>query len=471
MKIVRASALCVPAAMLAPAMGAPNVETRDLLTVQLWGTIGDVTGYSIGTVSCNRGTTPLAWEGSTNMHPVISATIFRLEQVDGHTRFEQLGTTWVKHGFCALADGCFNCEPVGTGCQQALGVGCADPYFAATNGWQTNLGPRTDINPWTGQFPYPYTIAYDEDGNRIYKRLQVLKNDMDPALHPGARYFAEGTYVHPEDAAAGHQMDNTSYAAMTVGTETANGFPLTMDLQTEVGSPAILAWRDHGLGPGVPDPLVEVVTADVIGMGGIQTDGRFYIGSRVSDNGDGTWRYEYAVYNMNSDRGAGSFSVPVAPGVSCTNPGFRDVHDHSGSPSSTVDWTHLRTADALMWSTDSFVTDANANAVRWQMLFNFRFDADAGPADGELTIGLFKPGGPGDPTVLTVPARVPAAPAGCGGDINGDGVVNGADLSVLIGSFGAVVAPGTSGDINGDGVVNGADLSVVIGSFGCEADA
>lgn len=58
-------------------------------------------------------------------------------------------------------------------------------------------------------------------------------------------------------------------------------------------------------------------------------------------------------------------------------------------------------------------------------------------------------------------------PAGCAGDANGDGLANAADLSVIIGSFGQAVGPGTSGDLNGDGVVNGADLSVLIGDFGC----
>lgn len=55
----------------------------------------------------------------------------------------------------------------------------------------------------------------------------------------------------------------------------------------------------------------------------------------------------------------------------------------------------------------------------------------------------------------------------CGGDVNGDGTTDSADLSVVIGSFGEAVPAGTSGDVNGDGVVDAADLSVLIGDFGC----
>ncbi len=57
-------------------------------------------------------------------------------------------------------------------------------------------------------------------------------------------------------------------------------------------------------------------------------------------------------------------------------------------------------------------------------------------------------------------------PPPCPGDANGDGSVNGADLSVLLGQFGTSVTPNTGADFNGDGQVNGADLSVLLGNFG-----
>lgn len=63
-------------------------------------------------------------------------------------------------------------------------------------------------------------------------------------------------------------------------------------------------------------------------------------------------------------------------------------------------------------------------------------------------------------TVQTTP------PAPCPGDANGDHVINGADLSVLLGQFGSAVTPNTGADFNGDGQVNGADLSVLLGLFG-----
>jgi hypothetical protein len=50
------------------------------------------------------------------------------------------------------------------------------------------------------------------------------------------------------------------------------------------------------------------------------------------------------------------------------------------------------------------------------------------------------------------------------GDITGDGVVNGADLGVLLGQWGTS-GNGTGADINGDGTVNGADLGALLGEW------
>jgi len=68
------------------------------------------------------------------------------------------------------------------------------------------------------------------------------------------------------------------------------------------------------------------------------------------------------------------------------------------------------------------------------------------------------------PNDVSVLLDLPPEP--CAGDTNGDNLVNGADLSVLLGQFGQSVTPGTGADFNADGMVNGADLSVLLGRFG-----
>ena len=58
-----------------------------------------------------------------------------------------------------------------------------------------------------------------------------------------------------------------------------------------------------------------------------------------------------------------------------------------------------------------------------------------------------------------------AGPTPCPGDANGDGVVNFADLNLVLGEFGST-GQGLAGDVNDDGVVNFADLNLVLGAFG-----
>jgi hypothetical protein len=65
---------------------------------------------------------------------------------------------------------------------------------------------------------------------------------------------------------------------------------------------------------------------------------------------------------------------------------------------------------------------------------------------------------------------VACVPPTCQADLNSDGTINGADLSVLLSNFGTTNATPQQGDINVDTVVNGADLSVLLSEFGntCE---
>lgn len=55
----------------------------------------------------------------------------------------------------------------------------------------------------------------------------------------------------------------------------------------------------------------------------------------------------------------------------------------------------------------------------------------------------------------------------CPGDFNDDGMVDGADLAVLLGSWGACPPKGAcEADLNDDGEVNGADLAILLGNWG-----
>ena len=50
-------------------------------------------------------------------------------------------------------------------------------------------------------------------------------------------------------------------------------------------------------------------------------------------------------------------------------------------------------------------------------------------------------------------------------DLNGDGIVNGIDLAILLGQWGLCKTP-CSGDLNGSGDVDGFDLAMLLGNWG-----
>ena len=67
--------------------------------------IDDKRAYSMGTKSLNVGDTTLLWQGSTTLHPVIGQGLYRLKTDAARPggRLEQVGLSWLKHGFTALA--------------------------------------------------------------------------------------------------------------------------------------------------------------------------------------------------------------------------------------------------------------------------------------------------------------------------------------------------------------------------------
>ncbi len=62
-------------------------------------------------------------------------------------------------------------------------------------------------------------------------------------------------------------------------------------------------------------------------------------------------------------------------------------------------------------------------------------------------------------------ATNPSLPACCPGDIYRNGIVDGADLGILLSEWGPV-NPSTNSDLDGSGNVNGADLGLLLANWG-----
>jgi hypothetical protein len=280
----------------------------------------------------------------------------------------------------------------------------------------------------------------------IGRRIQVNANDLNPALNSGATYVVEGQYIHSGDAARGNDNNNASYRTCTVGALTSGSYTIALTGATIQQQPAINAWR-------AADAAVTLVNADV------PADGRFILGYKVTDNGNGTWHYEYAVQNLNSDRSGRSFSVPLPAGATATNIAFHDVFYHSGDAYDGTDWAASTSGGAVTWTGPVYANNVNGNALRFSTLYNFSFDSNAAPAAGSATLGLFKPGA--EPSIA-IATQVPSGAAADPSDLNGDGSVNAADLAILLGNWGGI----GQGDVNTDGGVDAADLAIMLGSWG-----
>ncbi len=377
-------------------------------------TSGGISGYAMGTTAQNSGDVLLSWRNDgefADQHPVIAQNLYRLR--DG--RFEQIGMSWLKHGFCASdLTSCGACTPENT-CNW-LGLGCADTYTAAINGDFTGfLGPRSEVNPVTGAFVVPHSMP---DGANP-GRLQVAIADVAPAQNPGAVYFEEAQYITPDDAGTATAGNNSSWRQVVVGNLAGGVWNLSFTGPTITEEPAISAWREV-------DPEVMLENADVPG------DGRFILATRVTENGDSSWHYEYALLNMNSHRAARSFSVPLGAGAATWDMGFHDVFYHSGEVYDGTDWLSSAGGGSLTWATVGWDPAADTdNALRWSTLYGFRFDSDGPPGAASATIGLYRPGAPAEVTVATL---APGAP--CPWDLDGDGQVAITDLLEVLAAWG-----------------------------------
>jgi hypothetical protein len=379
----------------------PDVIVGDLEDVaQFDAPVGTQVGLAIGTDSCNNGDQPINWLALPNTdHPVVPQNLYRMSGgATNNERFEQIGQSWMKHTFFALQDSvCGSCDtspPCNPGPE--LCPGCSDPYTSGLNGDQTSIGSRAWVNPFTGSFPSTANNHSGHSHNGVSHRILVETSDLIPAQNTGASYFGEAAYVSPHEytwcqshPTQCNMFNNYSYRRFSV-----SGGPTFFNFSpggsTVRMQPAIQAWATTSatVNQIEPDP---------------GNDGIWLMGYKITGPVAGIWHYEYALFNMNLDRGIQSFSVPLNAGVNVSNIGFHAPPQHPGwahdgtqgdAGYSSAPWSVTQAAGSITWNTETFAQNQNANAIRWGTLYNFRFDADQPPQAANATVGFFKTGSP-----------------------------------------------------------------------------
>jgi hypothetical protein len=284
----------------------------------------------------------------------------------------------MKHGFFALSNNqCTPCQHPSNG--TFLGVGCSDTYDVNNNSTRTYLGPRSEVNAYLGTWEctgshfaggvQDCTRRHSSSGHGVLDH-RLIANDVD-LNNPGATYFYEAYYIVQGDTKLNNNWGSRAC------TMSWNGSAWTFTTPTVgnalLAGPAINRWGTQvgGNAGGVP------VAPD---------DGEVVLAVQTTDLGNGTWHYEYALMNKNSDRQIGSFSLPVLGVANITNIGF---HDNDGNPA--TDWQVTVDGSTITWQTLAY-GDPSANPMVFGFMYNFRFDADAPPTTMNATLGLFKPG-------------------------------------------------------------------------------
>ncbi len=401
---------------------------------------GSIASFGMESVICNGGTDPLHWYANPDpRHPMMIFNMFRVDD----DRIIQIGGSWAKHGWSsAQADACgFGCQPSPT--NQETGIGCSDTYGASGNAAQINMGPRSEIEPWTGSFTWEGSYISQDTGpwNAIEERLSVEDADLDPQQNPGSQLLAEVYVIQPADV-----DPFTNHAWEPVSISGSPGGTWNIDMTAEaVNSPVQDAW-----------PGAQVVTVSPPGIG----DGHLYLASKVTDLGNGTWQYEYALYNLNFGAAIGAFEIPLDPGVEITSPIFHAPLTRSPFYSDTP-WEFQQTATGLRWQTWDENSGSVANPLRWGWMYNFGFVADVAPVAAEV----FMESQAASPfpilgAIIQAPPPPPDAPQFKRGLCNEDGQVDLGDVLFLLGyQFGGGQPPACfdACDYNDDGTLDLSD--------------
>jgi hypothetical protein len=385
-------------------------------------------------------------------HPFIAMNLYRLKD----DRFEQIGQSHVRHGFYALGSNQCGGPPCtyepGHGPGSWLGTGCTSTTSTGGANPQSGMGPRYEVNPWTGSWHYAGSHSQGSHSHDAVQHfLQVDDADLEGASNPGATYHAESYYVMLDDV---NVMNSAAWKTVTVSGPYNGQYSFGM---SGSGTPPDIGFAID-LWPGATQTLIaqEIPVQEFV-----SPDGRCVLPAKATDLGGNTWHYEYALLNIDMDRQVGMVSVPLAAGTNVTNVGFHAVRHHD-EPTNTVDpdavpidntpWASTVSSTAVTWVTAT-------NPLRWGTMYNFRFDADTPPDRITAEFGLFRPG---TPSVLTATTIGPSLE--CAADIDGDGTVGIVDFLGLLAAWGP--CPGCPEDVDGDGQVGVNDFLTLLAHWG-----
>lgn len=341
-------------------------------------------GFMVGHSWCNGGGVNLPWQSVANgvMVDLYPRIAFLLVRESGGRMVQVSGQSFCKHSPTAYNFSSGPCAPCNVGSGSFFFVGCSDTYGSGINSSQYSLGPTTEIDPWLGTWnpqgsyfdhgdpAVTGPAAVDSVRSLTFQQVQAfdqVKNRMvvrESELLNGAAYFGQVQAVvqgEPLSARGNNLMNREVTIAGGSGGWSANAIG-----NSQLGS-VLTRWQGSTYAEG----------------GNGNDDGRFAVAVKVTGPVAGMWHYEYAIHNIDNNRGGASFRLPLATGGVVQNAGFRDIDDNPLN-----DWTVAQTANEIVFSA------AANNALEWNTLYNVWFDCSIAPGAGIANIdqALIGPG-------------------------------------------------------------------------------
>ncbi|MEO7756003.1 MAG: hypothetical protein ABIS07_05460, partial [Dokdonella sp.] len=285
----------------------------------------------------------------------------------------------------------------------------------------SDMGPRSEIIPATGQWGRCGSIfdtncdgSSNASGNSSWtQRMKAPEKLLAHAANDGVSFLFESWYIVRDDINIYNSMASESVNPQFSGSQWA----LTGATGYKLGA-AIDRWVDPAT-PTATSRSTELVTSE----------GHAKLAVKVTDLGNGKWRYNYAVMNLDfaraktsgaepnlhviSNAGFDSFSVPVPANAHILGP-----NANVGEVNPNLRWRSRIAAGQLSWSTDmtipsfdnaDYPSPTSLSTLDWGVLYSFSFTSTLPPGNGSATLHVAEAGAP---TSYPVATLVPGGVAG-----------------------------------------------------------
>ncbi len=326
-----------------------------------------------------------------DQHPYLIWNLYRL---DSNGAITQVGRSGVKHAFLTTNGGCAE----GSCSSHILGRSCSDTYGTGNNDNSADLGPRSEIIPADGVFgrcgsifdPNCDGIENGGAASSFDQRMLVKESAIDPAVNTGATYLFESWYLAHLDVNIYNTMATRPVSFQWSGST----WPLNNNPPGSTGfklGSAIDRWLDAAAAPSLRR-IGEIAVKE----------GHAKVAIKVTDLGDGRWRYHYAVMNFDfaravtsgreddhtlrvlSNNGFNRFAVPRNAAATITELEFAD-----GDSNGANNWSGALEAGHVVWQAPNA-----ASSLNWGSLYRFTFVANTPPVEIPVTLDVTESGAP-----------------------------------------------------------------------------